>query len=76
VTAAAYAAGIGILARGHAVATAISGVGPRRTTAAPVRAFVSYAFRYYFRHDIVIFHISYDIRNMTYNSDFLGLKTI
>jgi hypothetical protein len=49
-TAAAHPAGVRVLARGHAVIAAISGVRSRGTTADPVRAFVGYTFSYYFRH--------------------------
>jgi hypothetical protein len=46
----AHRAGVGILARGHAVTAAISRVRPRRTTANLMRAFVRHAFQYCFWH--------------------------
>ena len=48
--AAADHAGVGVLARDHAITAAIPSVRPRRTRADLVRAFVCYVFRYYFRH--------------------------
>jgi hypothetical protein len=49
-SAAAHSAGVGVLARSHAIAAAIPRVRPRGTRADLVRAFVCYVFRYYFRH--------------------------
>jgi hypothetical protein len=59
--AATHSACVRVLAHSHAVIAAISRVRSRRTTADPVRAFIGDAFRYYFWHDLIIFHMKYEI---------------
>src|SRR5262245_42531542 len=50
-SAAAHNAGVGVLARGHAITAAIPRVRPRRTGADLVRAFFSHIFQHSLWHD-------------------------
>src|SRR5262245_9061687 len=50
-SAAAHNAGVGVLARGHAITAAISRIRPRGTRADLARAFFSHVFQHSLRHD-------------------------